>query len=85
MVLDIILLLLFQPWYAKSIQQDGEWSERINDRVSVATCPEGSVLVNCEIVLENEYDNHDGLRINGGDSCVAQNGYIDISVKVSKF
>ena len=52
--------------------------------MSVATCPEGSVLVNCEIVLENEYDNHDGLWIDGGD-CVAQNGYNDISVKVSKF
>ena len=48
----------------------GEKSGTEDDAQSTAECPEGTVLVNCEIILGSDKLYHDGVKIKDGKICV---------------
>ena len=79
----MVLLPLLPYWVI--CEQDviyGDHSAREDDAVSTARCLEGSVLVNCEILVQDNFTLHDGMRISDGD-CVASNARDYTSVQVS--
>ena len=80
----MVLLSLLPYWViCEQYVIEGDHSARKDDAVSTARCPEGSVLVNCEILVHEKSNLHDGMRISDHGDCVAANARIFTSVQVS--
>ena len=72
----LVLFLLVLPWQisGKLLIIIGDKSGMEDDSKSLAKCSDGTTLVNCEIILGLETLNHDGVKIEDGNSCAAFKG-----------
>ena len=70
-MLAIFFLVFPRRISGEIIVISGEKSGPEDDAKSLAECPRGAVLVNCEIILGDGNLNHDGVRIENEKFCAA--------------